>query len=204
MNMSKQNPEGLAKKAAQDKELLSQLIEGILTKKASTRFTSFNALTILSEEHPEVLYPEFDHFVDLLGSKDNSSRYIALHIIANLTTVDTEKKFEQVFDKYFNLFDDRNLPTAAHAVGNSGKIAKAKPELETKISKKLLNIDETSHTPEHKDLMKSYAVDAFGEYFDVASDKLKILEFVKKQLYSKSPRARKAVKEFLEKWGKTE
>ena len=88
---------------------------------------------------------------------------------------------------------------AGHLAANSGKIAKAKPELQVKITNKLLNIDKTNQ--KHKDLVKAGAIEAFDKYFEEAKNKNKILEFVKDQLNSKSPKTRKTAKEFLKKWG---
>ena len=64
----------------------------------------------------------------------------------------------------------------------------------------MLSIDVTRHEPGHKELIKSEAVVAFSEYFEVAKDKEKIIEFVKQQAKSKSPKARRTAKEFLETW----
>nr|MDO8133629.1 hypothetical protein [Candidatus Njordarchaeum guaymaensis] len=200
--MSKKGAETLAREAVDDKRTVSQLLEGILSKKEATRYDSFKALLLLSGKHPEVLYPEWDFFAKLIDSDNNSMRYIALHIVANLATVDAQNKFDKIFGKYFSLLDDKNLPTAAHLAGNSGKIAKAKPQLQTKITNKLLSIDKTHHSPEHKDLIKSYAIESFSEFFGEAKDKREIMKFVKKQLQSRSPRTRKTAKEFLKRWEK--
>jgi hypothetical protein len=51
-------------------------------------------------------------------------------------------------------------------------------------------------------LIKSYAIEAFDEYFETAEDEDKkmILEFVRGQVASSSPKTRKKAKEFLKKW----
>jgi len=89
--------------------------------------------------------------------------------------------------------------TAGHLASISGKIAKAKPELQSKITGKLLNIDNT-HKGKQKELIKAYAIEAFDDYYKEAENKNKIIEFVKKQLESSSPKTRKKAEEFLEKW----
>ena len=126
---SKIDVESLAKNAIKDEKLLSELLEGILSKNDETRFNSYQLLMHISEECPEVLYPKWDYF-------------------------------------------------------------------QTKITNKLLNIDKT-HRGKQTDLMKAYAIEAFNEYFEEASDKEKILDFVKAQLESKSPKTRKVAKEFF-------
>ena len=54
---------------------------------------------------------------------------------------------------------------------------------------------------ERKELIKTGAIEAFGEYFEEAADKDKIIRFVKEQQNSKSPKARKLAMEFLKRWG---
>jgi hypothetical protein len=45
-------------------------------------------------------------------------------------------------------------------------------------------------------------IEAFDEYFEQARDKNKILEFVNRQLESKSPKTSRKAKYFLKKWGR--
>ena len=189
----------IAKKAIKDQELLSKLLEGILSKEDEIRYPSFKALLIISEEDPEVLYPKWDFLAGLINSDNSYRKLIALRLIANLTKADTENKFEEIFDDYYSILDEDKMMTAGHLAGNSGKIAKAKPKLQSKITNKLLNIDKT-HRGKQKELIKAYAIEAFDEYYEESEDKKKIIEFVKKRLESESPKTRKKAKEFLEKW----
>ena len=189
--------ENVAKEALKDKEVLSELLEGILSKKDTIRYNSFKILLLISEKHPEGLYPKWDFFVDMIDSDNAYWKLIAVRIIANLTKADTKNKFEKIFNKIYDLFND-SVIVAGHLAANSGKIAKAKLKLQTEITNKLLNIDKTNQ--KHKDLVKAGAIEAFDEYFEEAKNKKKILEFVKKQLNCKSPKTRKKAKEFLKKW----
>jgi len=192
------NVESVAKEALEDKEVLSELFEGILSKKDTIRYNSFKVLLLISEKHPEVLYPKWDFFADLIESDNTYRKFIAVRIIANLTRVDAKDKFNKIFDKYYSLFND-SVIVAGHLAASSGKIAKAKPELQTKITNKLLNIDKTNQ--KHKDLVKASAIEAFDEYFEEAKNKKEILGFIKDQLNCKSPKTRKEAKKFLKKWG---
>jgi hypothetical protein len=193
--------ESVAKEAIQDDNVLAELLEGILSKKETIRYNSFKVLLLISEEHPELLCHKWDFLVGLLESDNTSHKYIAIYIIANLTRLDKENNFDKIFDKYYNLLNDKSIIPAGHVAGNSGKIARVRPELQAKITDELLSIDETRHEPERRELIKSYAIESFSEYFEEAKNKREIIEFVKKQLNSKSPRTRKKAKEFLEKWG---
>jgi len=189
--------ENIAKKALQDEQIIAELLEGILSKKEPIRYNSFKVLLLISVENPKVLYPKWDFFMDMINSDNAFWKFIAVPLIANLTNVDIKKKFEKIFDKYYDLLND-SVVVAGHITANSGKIAKAKPELQSKITNKLLNIDKT--TQKHKDLIKAGAIESFSEYFDEAKNKEEIIEFVKKQLNCESPKTRKKAKEFLKKW----
>ena len=191
--------EFIAEKALKDKDVLSALYEGILSKTDTVRENSFKALLLISETHPEVLYPHWDYFANLLDSTNSYTVYIGMYIIAHLVKVDTENIFDKVFDRYYSIFSGKRTMTAAHAAKLSGKIAIYKPALQGKITERLLSIDEI-HKGSQKELIKGYAIEAFSEYFEEAEDKEEILEFVRGQLQSTSPKTRKTAEEFLEKW----
>jgi hypothetical protein len=175
---------------------ISEALEGILSKKDEIRFNSFKILLHVSEEQPQVLYPKWDYLTDLLDSDNHYQRNISINLLANLAKVDTKNKFENIFDRYFsNINGDRTM-VAGQAALNSGKIAKAKPSLQTRITNRLLNIEKT-HKGKQIELIKAYVIEAFNEYFAKSSDKNKIVDFVRAQLKSKSPKTRKAAKEFL-------
>jgi len=188
----------LPKKVIEDTQL-SQLLEDIRSKKDEIRSNSFKILTKISEEQPEVLYKKWDYLADLLDSDNHYRRYISINILANLAIVDIQNKFEKIFDKYFSNIDGHKTMIAGQAALNSGKIAKAKPKLQTKITNRLLDIEKT-HQGKQIDLIKAYVIEAFNEYFEESSDKKTILHFVEAQLESKSPKTKKVAKDFLKKW----
>jgi len=193
--------EGVAGRVLENEDVLPALLEGVLSRKDTMRFNSFKVLMLLSEEHPELLYRDnWDFFADLIGSDNTYHKYIAIYILANLTRVDTENRFENIFDDYCGLLDDKSVIPPSHLARNSGRIARAKPQLQTRITDRLLSIDDTHHRPDRKELIKSYAIEGFDEYIEEAEDKERITEFVRLQLESGSPKTRKAAKRFLKKW----
>jgi hypothetical protein len=191
----------MAKKAAKDDSILSELLDNLKTKNETVRYNSSKVLNLLSEENPEVLYPRWDVFVELLVSDHTYWKLSVIPLLANLTRIDAENKFDRIFDEYFSLLDDKSMIPAVWIAANSGKIAKAKLELQTRITKKLLTIDQTHHHPERRDLIKGSAIESFDEYFEEAKDQKEILEFAQKQLNCKSPKTVKIAKDFVKKWG---
>ena len=194
------NPEALAQMALEDEKVLQEAFDGVLSKKDVIRQNSFQTLNFLSEKHPESVYGRRDFFANLIRKGNSIHKYIAVWIIANLTKADPENKFEKIFDDYYGLLGDKSVIPAGHVAAKSGIIALAKPSLQTEITNRLLDIDNT--VQRHKDLVKSGAIEAFDAYFEESRDQKRILEFVEAQLDCESPKTRKMVKEFLEKWSK--
>ena len=191
--------EAAVAEAIADPKRLGELLQHLRSKDDNIRFTSFTIVFAVSQRHPTILYPHWDFFVNLLTDTNNYRQFIAIRILAHLTKVDKENKFEEIFEKYYGILEGEKTMTAAHLVGNSGIIAQAKPLLEPAITGKLLSID-TLHKGKQKELIKGYALVAFSDYFQDASNKPAILAFARKLIKSTSPKTVKKAKEFLQQW----
>jgi hypothetical protein len=198
--MREQNIENIAINAMSNKDLFSELLRNIRSKNDKIRSQSFQVLLLISEKKPELLYQQWTFIVDLLHSENSYHKYMAIYLIASLIVVDKQNKFEDVFEYYYDLLDDKSVIPPSHVAANSGKIVKAKPHLQTMVTNRLLAIDTTHHSLGRKDLIKSYIIDAFDDYFEESEEKEKIILFVKNQLNSSSPKTRKKATKFLEKW----
>jgi hypothetical protein len=139
--------DGLRQRVERDFGLLPVLLEGTCSSKAAVRYGCAKVLMDLSAEHPERLYPYMDAFIGLLDSKYRILTWNALAIIANLVKVDEDKKFDAAFDKYYGFLGNEYMVTVANTVGNSGKIALAKPYLIPRITAELLKVEQVSVTP---------------------------------------------------------
>jgi hypothetical protein len=194
--------EATAEAAATNEPLLQELLQGIApdNKVSQIRYNCFRVLEIVSSKHPEVLVSHWSFLVELLKSQYDPSKYNALHIIANMVAAGKDGGFESIFDTYFDLLEEDNLPLVAHLASLAGKIARAKPRLQSRITEKLLSIDQTHFNGERNELIKGYAIESFNEYFEHAPDKEIIAAFVKDQIRSSSPKTRKKAADFLSKW----
>ncbi|MEJ2126679.1 MAG: hypothetical protein P8X84_04090 [Candidatus Bathyarchaeota archaeon] len=189
----------------EDPDLIPLLLHGVDHKKAAVRYGCSKDMMDLSEDHPEQLYSEFDFFVKLLDSKYRILIWNAFVILANLTRVDVDKKFDAVFDKYYSFLDAEHMVTVANLVGNSGKIANAKPYLVPKITEELLKVQNLSTTPhlteECKRVIAQQAIDSFDEFFDkIDKQQDQVLYFVKLCLNSSRKKLRSKAENFLKKW----
>lgn len=195
----------LAKKVNQNPDLIPELLDGISSPTPAIRYGCGKILMDVSQDQPEFLYPHMDFFIALLDSKYRILTWNAIFIIANLTKVDKEKKFDEIFEKYYYLLENDYMVTVANVVDNSWKIALAKPYLTTKITDTLLSVEHLSTTPhlseECKRVIIEHAIKTFDVFFSQVEQKGKVFLFVKKYLKSSRKTLRCASQDFLTKWG---
>jgi hypothetical protein len=189
----------IAEKAAVDKELLSELLQGLKSNNETIRYNCYKTLMLISKEHGEILYPAWDYLAEFLTSENSYQKMSAVNLLANLVKGDKKNKFEQIFDAYFNLLDNKSMILSVYIAQNAGQIILAKPQLEKRITERLLNIDQTHHQGDRKELIKAGAIESFSQYFEILQNKPRILRFVSEQQDSNSPKTRKLAREFLKK-----
>ena len=194
----------MARHALHNKRALQDLLDGISpkTQKSVIRESSSKAVLYLSEQHPKVLLPHWAYFVRLLRSDNGFSKYVAVHVIANLVTTGDEGRFEKSFNAFYRLLDDESVMVASHVAGVSGQIARAKLPLQPKITQRLLGITQTHFPAERQALIISYAIPSLDEYFAgaPAREQDRILAFVQQQIDCASPKTRRLAKDFIKKW----
>src|SRR4030067_1874229 len=173
-----------AENAVKDETLLSALLDGLRSKKCSVRYMNFKAVYLISEDYPETLYEKWGFFEDMLKSNNNTFRFYAIHVLANLVKVDEKGRFEKILDNFYGILNGAALVPACHVAYVSGKIANAKPELAEEIRRRLMNIDKATYN--HKELVQANALKAFSEYYDKMSSKDKVLRLAQAMQKNKS------------------
>ena len=196
------NPNMFAKKIIENPSLINQYLDGLLSKNETYRFNCFKILYNVSEKKPDLLYSHWDFFITHMRSNNNYHKMSAILIIANLTSVDAENRFEDVFDEFFENLKSKKTIVPIYIVKSSGKIVNHKPDFEGKITDLLLNI-ENIHRGKQIELVKSAVIESFSEFYEKAEKKDEIIRFVKNQIDSDSPKTRKSAKEFLIKYGES-
>jgi hypothetical protein len=195
------NLDEIARQVAADGEALKQALEGVVSKEEDFRYNCFKVLLWIAENKPQALYPQWETFVELLDSQNAFHRAAGVQIISALAHADAEKRFEALFDEYFEMFDDPKVMVTRYLVQNVPKVVEAKPHLRERITERLLSLDKTHHTQSRKDLIAADVIAAFEAFYEDSQEKGKIMVFVKAQMDSSSPKARKAAKDFLEAHG---
>lgn len=191
----------LADQVIQSPNLLPEIFEGLKADRANIKYGCLKVLRLISEKQPAILYPRFDFFVELLDSEVTFFKWGAILIIANLTAVDSDHKFESIFDRYFAPITDHVMIPAANIIGSSAKIALAKPELTEQIAREILKVEHAVYqTDECRNVAIGHAIKSFYQFFDQIKDKEPVIEFIKRQLTNTRGGTKKAAKKFVKKY----
>jgi hypothetical protein len=195
--------EELLQEVEKDFSLLPVVLKGTSSSKATVRYGCAKVLMDMSEKYPEILYPFIDDFIVLLKSKYRILIWNAMTIIANLTGVDRDRKFDAIFDQYYGFLNDEYMVTVAKVVGNSAKIALAKPHLAQRITSELLKVENIKLTPhltaECKLVIIEHTIRSLNVFFEKIEVKEQVLSFVRRQLCSSRTSLREEAQSFLEK-----
>jgi len=195
----------LKEKVQRNYDLLPEVLAGVHSSKAAIRYGCSKVLMELSQDHPKQLYPHMDFFVGLLDSRYRILTWNAMAVIANLTRVDTQKKFDAIFEKYYSFLNNEYLVTVANVVGHSGTIARAKPYLIPRITQELLKVESIktgAHlTAECKRVIAEKTIESFDLFFDQVRQKEGVMMFVKKYCSSSRKSLREKAHLFVQKWG---
>jgi hypothetical protein len=155
-----------------------------------------------SREKPELFYPYWDSVASLLDHENSYHRDFALTIIANLTQVDQEDLFSEVFDDYFGHIDDDKFMTGQCCVQNSVKILVNRPGLRDRIVALLLGVDNLcAHTEKQKALLRCDVLEVLDSVYEEVGDRNGVDEFIRSNVSSISPKARRKAKELVRKYG---
>ena len=194
----------LLEQLRKDSGLIQGVLLGLESQKPSVRYGCGKVLMDYSEEQPEKLYPYMDVFVRLLDSTHRILVWNGMAIIANLTRVDADGKFDRIFEKFYGFLGDEYMVTVASVVGHSAKIAQAKPYLVDEIVNRLLSVENIPTTPhlteECRRVIIEKTISSLDAFFDKVTQKEAVLTFVGR--YTSSPRRtlRSEAETFVRKW----
>ena len=181
-------------------ELLPQLVAGLESEQAAIKYGCEKVLMLLSEQAPALLYPRMDYFVTLLDSQNNFLKWGAIHIIAHLSTVDTENRFDAIIDRYFAPLAGPVMITAGNLAKAVPVIAAAKPHLTARLVRELLKVEHAqSQTDECRHVALGHVILAFDHVFGPLPVPAAVIALVKRQLASPRPATRRKAEKFVRK-----
>jgi hypothetical protein len=184
-----------------DFTILPAIMEGISSNNPRIKFGCAKILSKVSKDHPEELYKDIEFFIGLLKHENNIIKWNAMDVIANLTSVDKDKKFDDIFKKYYDLINADTMITIGHVVDNSAKIVNSKPYLSKKITNRLLQIEKLPVKPrvtdECKNILYGKAIQAFEQYYEHIENKDEVISFIRRQTKNKRLSTKAKAEQFL-------
>lgn len=197
--------EQLLTKAGNDPQFLDALFEIVRSEHSAVRYSCTKILRMLSERQPDKIYPYFDDVANWLRDSNSFVKWDGILTLANLASVDAQRRFASVYEEYFGLIRDSKMVTAANAAGNAWKIVQAVPEWESEITRRLLEVPQIVYlhhgepSAECNRVMCGHVLDCFDHYFDLSKNQQAMLCFARSQLNSSRKSVAKKAARFLKK-----
>ena len=169
-----------------------------LGEKSTARFRAAKQLQLISKTNPVLLYPYFNIFAQLLDSSSSVLLWNAIIIMSYLVSVDTERYFDGIFNRYYSHLWDGKLVTSANILGNSGHIAKYRPDLADDITSQLLKVDDIPlPTAECHEVARGAVLNAFGEYPSMMKNNQFAVDFIARCTKSHRPAVKKKAEQLI-------
>lgn len=187
----------------EDKTILDSLFDIVATETSSIKYVCTKIIRMVSEKEPELIYPYFEILAKWIHHKNSFIKWDGIIILSNISAVDDENKFKDIYQDYFALIQDPQMITASNVVGNAWKIVLAKPELENDITKRLLKVPDIvylhkgSPSPECNYIVCGQVLECFDHYFNSSENQSEMINFAKEQLNSKRKSVVKTAEKFL-------
>jgi hypothetical protein len=197
-----------AKMVIDDDSLRAEIVKQLLTNKnIMVYYHCYSIIDQASAEQPEFFYQYWDNFSALLHHQNSYHRDIGLTITANLTAVDSDRRFPGIIEDYLNHINDPKFMTALCMVRNTKKIIRNQPDLRKCIIDFLIGVDNRCSYPDkQKALLKCDIIEVLDEVYracarETIQDQKRIKDFVRSEINSISPKTRKSAKDFTKKHG---
>jgi len=187
----------LMKQISADSTFIQSLIMA-LDEKSTARFGAAKKLQLISQVKPSLLYPYFEVFTKLLDNTSSVLLWNGIIILSYLVSVDTEKRFDSIFDNYYRHLWDGKLVTAANILGNSGHMARCRPDLADRITAELLKVDDIPlPTTECREVARGHTLHSLAEYLDIVKTNQAVRDFIVRCIRSHRPVVRQRAEELL-------
>jgi hypothetical protein len=192
--------EKLATKAIADPRLLPAILDGLDQPKADVKYSCGKALRVIADKDPEILYPYFDLFGEMLASPNKIMRWEAIYVIAGLASVDEEDRISDIWKAYFRPIEGPEMITAANIVNGAAEIAIARRELLEPAIREILRVRNGKYeTEECYRVVAGAALKAFDKLYKLVEDKSPLVHFAELHASSSRLPTRNAARRLLEK-----
>jgi hypothetical protein len=197
--------ESLSEKVLTDEPLRQIVIHQLITHDhILVYYHSFLTLGKAIPKSPSLFYPYWDKFELLLEHKNSYHRNYAMHLLAGLTKVDNQKKFDEIIDKYYERLNDDKFLTRRYCIINSQEIIKNKPDFSDQIINTIIASLRTScYTEKQQNLLISDFINVVSETSPFITNRKEIFQFftiIENQ--SKSAKLKKQLMKLYQSWSK--
>ena len=193
--------EHIARQVIENKKLLTQLYDGVTGSNKRVKNAAAKTMQILSARKPNLLYPKFDFFLQLINSDDTILKWIAIGVIGNVSAVDTKNRInKKILHTLYNLLSDESMITASHAIAALGNIAVHKPRHRKEITANLLRVEKIKRNSECRNILIGHTILALTEYTDQVRDKKAVLAFAQRALKNSRHATKKKAEKFLQRF----
>ena len=140
---------------------------------------SAELVSLLSEDHPDLLVPYLDRFIANLEAKAPVLKWEAVCTLGNLARVDKEKKILSVLPSMYPFLEDKSIVLANHTVQALAKIAEHNQEKAEEILGKLIE-----KAPLFEKTTVGFIIEAVARFRDYDELVPRVKEFVEPYLES--------------------
>jgi hypothetical protein len=185
--------------ALQDADIRRLLVDHTFDKNETVRYNSVRVLFRALALEPALFYQYWDRFGGMIDCPNGFHRSAASQAIAFLSEVDTDCRLDRLLRKYLALMNDDKVMVTHYFLDTLDRVYRARPEFRKRVIGVVLGLDESTHTPAHKDLLRADVLVVLDRLFDVLprADQKRATAFASAALSSQSPKARKAARLFI-------
>jgi hypothetical protein len=174
---------------------------GLDAPAARVKYGCLKDLRRLSEEEPQLVYPDFEKFVRLLDHPNSIFRWNAAHILANLARVDRSRKIGPLLGKFLQPVGGPQMIAAANVMQAAAVIAAAQPRLADTLAAGILAVGRAKYeTEECRNVAIGHAIQSLDRFFASIPRQRAVVSFVRRQLDNPRPATRSKAEKFLKKW----
>jgi hypothetical protein len=174
---------------------------GLDAPAARVKYGCLKDLRRLSQEAPQLIYPDFDKFAGLLDHPNSIFRWNAAHILANLARVDRSRKLAPLLDRFLKPIRGPQMIAAANVIQAAAVIAAAQPHLADRIAAGILTVRRAKYeSGECRNVAIGHAIQSLDRFFESIPRQRAVLNFVRRQLDNPRPATRRKAEKFMKKW----
>jgi hypothetical protein len=182
-------------------DLITSVFRELDNKSAGVKFGCSKSLVLMSETNPDLLRPEIETVLKLLGSGNQILKWNAIAMLGNLAAAGHLHPIGPALRKLYQFLTGGELIAANHAISSLGKIGRAFPKQQEKITSQLLAMEHALfETDECRNIAIGKCIQAMNIFLNPERVPQKVLEFAHRQTGNGRRATAEKAKTFLRKF----